>query len=136
MLIDTPPSPDCNTTASTSEDTSTQEMGYPTFTEHQTEDFMDEETSSPQDDEEIPDSQYEFCPEHSQPTRLEIRDALGITASISEKRYHEIYHFITSHGSAAMDLDTLKCLATRPLTPTPTSHRAHNDSTAQQNTKK
>jgi hypothetical protein len=136
MLIDTPPSPDRNTTASTSEDTSTQDMSYPTFPEHQTEDFMDEETSSPPDDEKIPDSQYEFCPEHSQPTRLEIRDTLGIAASISERRYHEIYHFITSHGSAAIDLDTLKRLATRPLTPPSTLHRAHNDSKAQEKTQK
>jgi hypothetical protein len=130
MLLQ-PPSPGPNTAASTSEDTSTQDVPYPTFTEHQTDDDLMDAEASPRDEEYIPDSQYEFLPEHSQPTRLEIRDALGIAASFSDKRYHEIYQFITSHGSAPLDLDTLKQLATRPLTPLPPSTRAHNDSTAQ-----
>jgi hypothetical protein len=95
---------------------------------NQNADHMDTETDSI-NSEEVPDSQYEFCPEHSQSTRLEVIDALGIARSISEKRYRETHHFIVSHGNTEFDLDLLKRIASRPATPPPNT-RAHNESKA------
>jgi hypothetical protein len=75
----------------------------------------------------IPDSQYPFCLNHSQPTCIEVQDALGTARAISEKRFQEMYHFIANHGNSAFDLNLLKSIACRPQTPT----RAHNDTHAQ-----
>jgi hypothetical protein len=94
------------------------------FSEHQTE-HMDADDDS--EEEFIPDSQYPFCLDHSQPTRIEVQDALGTARAISEKRFQETYHFIANHGNSAFDLTLLKSIACRPPTPT----RAHNDTHAQ-----
>jgi hypothetical protein len=109
--------------------TSTQDgdLSFPTFTEHQPEDIMMDEDEDSTEGEEIPDSQYKFSTDHSQPTRLEIMDALGIARAISEQRYNETYNYIANHGNSPVDIDQLKCIATRPKTPPP---RAHNDFSA------
>jgi hypothetical protein len=129
MPINLPPD---NAQTSDTATTSTQDsLSYPTFPEHQNEDIMmdeDEYFDHNDEEEEIPDTQYEFCLEHSQPTRLEIMDALGIARSISTKRYKETYHYITRHGNA-VDIEQLKHFAARPQTP-PQHNRAHNDSSA------
>jgi hypothetical protein len=86
---------------------------------------MDADDNS--EEEFIPDSQYPFCLDHSQPTRIEVQDALGTARAISEKRFQETYHFIANHGNSAFDLTLLKSIACRAPTPT----RAHNDTHAQ-----
>jgi hypothetical protein len=138
MLINLPPDDSLassDTATHPSGSTSTQDsLSYPQFPEHQNEDIMmDDDGYSDNNDEEIPDTQYEFCLEHSQPTRLEIMDALGIANSISLKRYNETYHYITSHGKA-IDIEQLKHIATRPQTPQ--HNRAHNDSSVPTHRKK
>jgi hypothetical protein len=105
-----------------------------TTCENQQADHMDTEMDS-NDNEEVPDSQYEFCLDHSQSTRLEVIDALGIARSISEKRYRETHHFIVSHGNTEFDLGLLKRIASRPATPPPNT-RAHNESKAPPTQKK
>jgi hypothetical protein len=111
-----------NTTAHTSESPSVTTAFCEHQTDHMDEDFQDDAQS----EEIIPDSQYAFCLDHSQATRLEVHDALGIARSISEKRFQETFQFLTRHGNAPFDLNLLKNIASRPATPP----RAHNDSNA------
>jgi hypothetical protein len=84
------------------------------FCEHQTEHMDEDIQDDSQTDELIPDSQYAFCLDHSQATRLEVRDALGIARSISDKRFQETYLFLARHGNAPFDLTLLKSIASRP----------------------
>jgi hypothetical protein len=71
--------------------------------------------------ESISDSAYMFDPTHSQDTRLEIMDALGIAKTISHQHYEQTYNYIAT--TKHIDIDHVKQLATQPLD-------AHNDSHA------
>jgi hypothetical protein len=137
MLITLPQEPSVTTTSTGPSDATTSDgdLPFPVFTEHQTEDIMmdDGNSNTTNDEEEIPDSQYEFNLEHSQPTRIEIMDALGIASTISKQRYNETYTYITNLGNLPVDIDHLKRIATRPKT---SSTRAHNDSSAPTQCKK
>jgi hypothetical protein len=74
--------------------------------------------------ESIPDADYTFDPTHSQDTRLEIIDALGIAKTHSPRHYQQTYDYIAN--TKHIDITYMKKLATQLLD-------AHNDSMASPN---
>jgi hypothetical protein len=79
-------------------------------------------------DEYIPDEEYCFDLAHSQATRLEIRDALGLAKAISPTNYNKTFDYI-QRKSKSINIDQLKQYATHPFPP----EDAHNDNTASPN---
>jgi hypothetical protein len=75
--------------------------------------------------ENIPDNQYLFDPTHSQQTRLEVLDALGVAKTVLYQNYENTITYATNHKH--IDIDQLKAIATQQP---PTPPRAHNDSQA------
>jgi hypothetical protein len=74
--------------------------------------------------ESIPDADYMFDQNHSQDTRLEIMDALGIAKTHSLQHYQQTYNYVAH--SKQIDITYMKQLATNLLD-------AHNDSKASPN---
>jgi hypothetical protein len=72
--------------------------------------------SYPLHPEQIPDDQYLFDPTHSQQTRLEVYDALGVAKTVSYQNYENTLAYATNHKH--IDIDKLKSIATQhPSTP-------------------
>jgi hypothetical protein len=82
---------------------------------------------NPHLEEVIPDSEYEFDLAHSQETRLEVRDALGIAKAISPTNYNKTIDYIRRHKKY-INIDKLKQYATHPF-----PNNAHNDNTVSPN---
>jgi hypothetical protein len=73
----------------------------------------------------IPDEEYEFDITHSQPTRLEVRDALAVAKTISATTYNRTLEYIQTNRY--IDIDYLQSLSKHRF---PEKQSAHNESTA------
>lgn len=76
--------------------------------------------------EHIPDNQYQLNLAHSQQTRLEVLDALGVAKTISHHIYERTLSYASKHKH--IDIDKLKHIATQQ--PLPSASGAHNDKQA------
>lgn len=77
-----------------------------------------------QDRETIPDAEYQFDLTHSQPTRLEVLDALAVAQSISPITYQRTLDYVQTGGY--LDISYLQSLSKHNFP----QHGAHNNSTA------
>jgi hypothetical protein len=120
MDIDHQQPPDESTTTTTGTDDHTETFSQPC-------DFPLFTTNSPVEayklhPEYLSDDRYMFDRSHSQQTRIEVLDALGLAKTISPQNYECTMAYISKHKH--LDIDKLKQIATQ--TP-PSNTGAHNE---------